>query len=84
MKRSLFTPNRIVVIVSLFLLLTIDAGFYSNEEFNGSLKLVIAAAAALLLVIFRIQKTILSTPFFTRFRRTFLYFVVSLIMQPGL
>lgn len=80
MKKQQLTPNRVITIVSFFLLLTIDAGFYSNEEFNGTVKLVIAAAAAVVLVISRLQKTLLSNPFFNRLKRTFLYFVLSLIM----
>jgi len=80
MKKNALTPNRVITFVSLFLLLTIDAGFYSNEEFNGTVKLVIAAAAAVVLVVSRLQKTLLSNPFFNRLKRTFLYFVLSLVI----
>ena len=80
MKKNFFTPNKIIGLLSLFFLMTIDAGFYSSAVMNGTLRLVVAAAAVVFLVITRLQKTIMSNPFFSRIRKTFVFFVLSLVM----
>lgn len=80
MKNRQLTPNRIIATIALFLFLTIDAGFYSNEKIGGTIRLVIVGAAILFLVITRLQKTVLSNAFFSHLKRTFLVFVISLIL----
>lgn len=80
MKKRQLTPNRIIATITLFLLLTIDAGFYSNERIGGTIRLVIVGVAILFIFITRLQKTVLSNAFFSHLKRTFLVFVISLIM----
>lgn len=80
MKKNVLTPNRLINIVSLFFILTTDAGFYSSEKFNGTVRLIMTTAAVGVLVASRLQKTLLSNQFFSRLKRTFLYFVLSLVM----
>ncbi|MBE6747695.1 MAG: hypothetical protein E7557_00505 [Ruminococcaceae bacterium] len=80
MKKKQLTPNRVIVTFALFFLLTIDTGFYSSERMSGTIRLIISIAAVGLIIITRLQKTILSNPFFSRLNRTFLFFVLSLIL----
>ena len=80
MNNKFLTPNKIICMVSLFFLLTIDAGFYSSAVMNGTVRLVIAAVAVVFLVITRLQKTIMTNPFFSRLRKTFVFFLLSLVM----
>ncbi len=80
MKKRQLTPNRIIATITLFLLLTVDAGFYSIEKIGGTVRLIIVGAAILFLVITRLQKTVLSNAFFSHLKRTFLVFVISLIL----
>ena len=80
MKKKQLTPNRVVVTFALFFLLTIDTGFYSSERISGTIRLLISIVAVGLIIVTRLQKTILSNPFFSRLNRTFLFFVLSLIL----
>ncbi|MBO5857154.1 MAG: hypothetical protein J6Q87_02795 [Clostridia bacterium] len=80
MKKRQLTPNRIIATITLFLLLTVDAGFYSIEKIGGTVRLIIVGAAIFFLVITRLQKTVLSNAFFSHLKRTFLVFVISLIL----
>lgn len=80
MKRKLLTPNRIVATITLFFLLTIDAGFYSNEKIGGTVRLIIVGVSILFLVITRLQKTVLSNAFFSHLKRTFIFFVIYLVI----
>lgn len=80
MKVRNLTPNKIIAFLAMFFLLTIDTSFFTLETFSGTFRLVIAIVSVGAIILTRFQKTVLSNPFFIRLKRTFVFFVISLIL----
>lgn len=79
MKNEVLKHNKLLIL-SLFFLLTVDTGLYSLLKIKGSIRIAILVAAVGVLVLVKFQKVIFSRDFSTRFKRSFGFFVFSLIL----
>ena len=79
MKNEFLKKNKLLIF-TLFFLLTVDTGLYSLSMINGTIRIAMVAVAIVILIFSRFQKTIFSHDFAVRLKRSFAFFVISLVM----
>lgn len=80
MKKDIVDFNRIISFLILFLILVVEAGFYSLNVFSGTTRLVCIFVFLSVLFIIRFSKLIFASAFFEKIKMTFPVFFFSLII----